>query len=223
MSTLKGLKSAALASLLAVTLNASAAVVTLDFEGIGSGAMINGFYNGGTDSQGNAGVNYGVAFGASAMALRESDPLANFALAPSPETIMFFGIGGALVNVDAGFTSGFSFWYTNVQSSGSVLVYSGLNGSGSLLGTISILALEEGPSPGNPFSTWAVGSVAFSGMARSAVFNTAVNEVGFDNLTFGSTNPNPTPQPTPEPGSLALAALALAALAVTAGARRRKG
>ena len=45
-------------------MSAMAAPFVLDFEGAGNFANINGFYNGGTDSQGNSGVNYGVQFGA---------------------------------------------------------------------------------------------------------------------------------------------------------------
>lgn len=39
--------------------NASASVL-LDFTGVGNGAAVNDFYNGGTDSMGNSGVNYGI-------------------------------------------------------------------------------------------------------------------------------------------------------------------
>ena len=41
--------------------NASADVL-IDFNGIGNGASVNDFYNGGTDSLGNVGVNYGIHF-----------------------------------------------------------------------------------------------------------------------------------------------------------------
>ncbi len=197
---------------------ASAAVITLDFEGVGSGAAVLNFYNGGTDSQGNSGINYGVAFNNNALALRESDPTANFALAPSPETAMFFLTGSAILNYAPGFTGGFSFWYTTVAFTGSVRIFDGLNASGNLLGVINLAALGTGPSPGNPFSNWAIGSLALTTTARSVDFGGTVNAVGYDNITFGSTNP--TPQPVSLPGSLALVGLGLAALA--ASTRRRR-
>jgi hypothetical protein len=48
-------------TLTALAGNASAGVF-LDFEGVGNGASVNDFYNGGTDSMGNSGTNYGVSF-----------------------------------------------------------------------------------------------------------------------------------------------------------------
>lgn len=41
--------------------NASANIL-LDFNGVGNGASVNDYYNGGTDSLGNTGINYGIQF-----------------------------------------------------------------------------------------------------------------------------------------------------------------
>ena len=41
--------------------NASANIL-LDFNGVGNGAAVNDYYNGGTDSLGNTGINYGIHF-----------------------------------------------------------------------------------------------------------------------------------------------------------------
>jgi hypothetical protein len=196
------------ASLAAACGAASAAVITLDFEGLGSFAAINDFYNGGTDSQGNSGVNYGVHFGTNSLALVEQDPSANFSGEPSPNTIMFFLTGTSILNYAPGFDTGFSFWYTTVSFGGTVNVYDGLNGTGNLLGTITLPPLGAGPDPANSFSNWAIGSLAFAGMARSIDFGGTVNQVGFDNITFGSIDPNKVP----EPGTVALIGLSLGAL-----------
>jgi PEP-CTERM motif len=220
MSIVFALRTTLVAAALGSALSAGAAVITLDFEGIGSQASINNFYNGGTDSQGNSGVNYGVAFGSNALGFRESDPAANFALPPSAETIMFFLTGTAVLNYAPGFDTGFSFWYTTTGFTGSVQVYDGLDATGNLLGSISLAALGAGPVPGDPFSNWAIGSLEFNGMARSVNFGGTVNQVGYDNITFGSTNPVTPPVGVPEPGSLALVGIAMAAL--VAGVRRRK-
>lgn len=194
---------------------APAAVISLDFEGAGSQANLEEFYNGGTDSAGNSGTNYNISFGSNTLALKEGDPAANFALAPSGDTIMFFLTGTAILNYAAGFETGFSFWYTTVGFAGSVEVYDDLNATGNLLGSINLAALGTGPSPGNPFSNWAIGSLPFSGIAKSINFGGTVNQVGYDNITFGSTNPDTG---VPEPATVALIATALVGLAV---ARRR--
>jgi hypothetical protein len=41
--------------------NASASI-EIDFNGVGNGAAVNDYYNGGTDSLGNIGINYGIHF-----------------------------------------------------------------------------------------------------------------------------------------------------------------
>lgn len=205
---------AALAATLGVASTASATIL-LDFEGLGSQASINNFYNGGTDSAGNSGTNYGIQFGSNALALVEQDPSANFSNEPSPNTIMFFLTGSAVLNYAPGFDTGFSFYYSTVSFPAVVNVYDGLNATGNLIGSINLNALGAGPDPLNPFSNWAIGALSFSGLARSIDFGGTVNQVGFDNITFGSTNPNRVP----EPGTLALLGLGLAGVGLS---RRRK-
>lgn len=173
------------------------APITLDFEGLGSHASINEFYNGGTDSQGNSGTNYGITFGENSLALKESDPSANFSHEPSAETIMFFLTGSAVLNYAPGFDTGFSFFYTTVSFSGQVDVYDDLNATGNLLGSIMIGALGAGPDALNPFSNWEVGYLAFDGLAKSINFGGTVNQVGYDNITFGSIDPRIIPVPEP--------------------------
>ena len=60
-----------LATQVALVTNASAIPITLDFEGVGDLANVDNFYNGGTDSQGNSGVNYGIGFGSNTLALSD--------------------------------------------------------------------------------------------------------------------------------------------------------
>jgi len=208
---------AALAGGLATTAFA-ADPITLDFEGLGSQASILDFYNGGTDSAGNSGTNYGVSFGSNSLALREDDPDANFSMAPSGQTVMFFLTGSAVLNYSAGFEDGFSFYYSNVSFSGVVNVYDGLNASGNLLGSIELPALGVGPDPLNPFSNWEIGALAFDGVAMSIDFGGTVNQVGYDNITFGSVDPTIPAVPEPETYAMLLAGLAV----VGAVARRRR-
>lgn len=96
---------------------ALAAPVVLDFEGATNSTALNDFYNGGTDAAGASGVNYGINFSSTNLALVDSDAggNGNFGNEPSPSTILFFLSGGAAtMNLAAGFTSGFSFFYTKL-------------------------------------------------------------------------------------------------------------
>jgi hypothetical protein len=193
--------------LLGATGFAQAAAITLDFEGVGDQANILEFYNGGTDSVGNSGVDYGVSFGGNMLAVLESNPLVRFSGEPSAETIMFFLTGTAIVNYDQGFDAAFSFYYSTVSFEGTVNVFDDLDATGNLLGSINIDALGLGPDILNPFSNWVVGSLEFSGIAKSVDFGGTANQVGYDNITFGSENPGQAS--VPEPSSLALFGLGL--------------
>lgn len=219
----------------AFTLNlvgARADIVTLTFEGAGNLAALNGFYNGGTDSQGHAGPNYGVGFGETALSIIDEDvPVApgaalntgNFGNEPSPDTVLFFLKDKAVLNYASGFSDGFSFFYSTTTFIGMVSVYDGVNATGSLLGTIPLPGL--GPGTGDPtgsFSNWEAAGVAFAGIARSVEFGGTENRVAFDNVTFGSATPTVTPAlPIPEPSTAALLGLALAGAAWAARRRMR--
>lgn len=56
------MKLKALALACAILASNASADVLIDFTGVGNGAAVNDYYAGGTDSQGHAGVNYGVHF-----------------------------------------------------------------------------------------------------------------------------------------------------------------
>lgn len=194
---------------------ANASVITLDFEGVGNNAAINDFYNGGTDSQGNSGVDYGVSFGSDALGCIDADAGGSCAFAnePTADTVMFFLSGSSVLSYDAGFDTGFSFFYTSARDV-SVNVYSGVNLTGDLLGSINLSnnASDNGCTgdPTGNFCNWDIGSLSFAGIARSIDFGGAANYVGFDNITFGSTNPDTE---VPEPSSLAILALGVLGLA----------
>ncbi len=214
----------AAASLVAAMAPATAAVVVLDFEGVGNFANINNFYNGGTDSQGNSGVNHGVAFSTAALGLVDSDAggSGNFANEPSPNTIMFFlNANNSVLNVAAGFTTGFSFFYSS-STAASVTVWDGLGATGNQLGSLNLTAQHTGNNcvgdPNGTFCNWTAVGVAFGGTAMSIDFGGTANQTGFDDITFGSRNPGPPP--IPEPSTYALMALGLAGIGFVA--RRRK-
>ena len=212
---MKFIKSAlAAASLVAVMAPATAAIVVLDFEGIGNAVAVGNFYNG------VAGTNYGVQFSPATLALVDSDAggTGNFANEPSPSTIMFFlDANNATLNVAAGFDTGFSFFYSS-STVATVNVYAGLNKTGALLGSLNLAAQGFDNCVGDPtgaFCNWTAVGVAFAGIAKSIDFGGTANQTGFDNITFGTDVPV-----VPEPSTYALMALGLAGVGLIS--RRRK-
>lgn len=211
-------KSAIAAASLAVLMAPAMAAnpIVLDFEGIPDETAVGDYYNGG------GGTNYGVHFSQATLALVDSDAggSGNFANEPSPNTIMFFtAANNAVLTFAAGFDTGFSFFYTSATSA-PVTVWSGLNGDGTLLGTINLTAQYNQNCTGDPtgqFCHWDAIGVAFSGVAHSINFGGTANETGYDNITFGSATPVAS---VPEPSTYALMALGLAGIGFVA--RRRK-
>lgn len=205
----KSILSFAAAAMLAAPVVASA-VVVLDFEGIGDLQPVGNFYAG-----------QGITFSAATLAVVDADAggSGNFANEPSPNTIMFFlDANDAILNYAAGFTTGFSFWYTS-STAASVNVYDDINGTGNLLATLNLVGQYNTQCTGDPsgdFCNWSAIGVLFAGTAKSINFGGTANQTGFDDITFGSN----VPGKVPEPGSLALLGLGLAGLGM---ARRRRG
>lgn len=197
------------------------AVTVLTFEGLGDHEAVLDYYNGGFGGSGSGpGPNYGITFGADSLALIDADAggNGNFANEPSPNTIAFFLTGSVIMNVPAGFGTGFSFYYSSIDYDGSVTVYDGPNGTGSVLANLSLPALGTTPGGGDPngdFNRWAPVGVAFAGTAFSVNFGGAANFIGFDNITLESDVPVP---PVPVPGTLLLLGTGVIALI---GSRRR--
>jgi hypothetical protein len=106
------------------------------------------------------------------------------------------------VDVPAGFDTGFSFNYTAVNVGGTVSVWSGLDGTGTELASLTLPTTPStcDPSYSAGFCPFVPIGVTFSGTAQSIDFNGVANQIVFDDVTFGSD----TPGPVPEPASLAL-------------------
>lgn len=192
---------------------AQAAVIVLDFEGLGNQEQILDFYNGGLGGSGSGpGPDFDLTFGSNALAIIDEDAggTGNFGGEPSPDTIMFFLTGTAVLNVPNGFDTGFSFFYSAINSPGSVNVYDGLNATGNLLADLflPLTPFNGAPDPTGQFSPFVPIGVAFAGTAMSIDFGGTVNQIGFDNITFGSA----TPGRVPEPGTFLVCAIGLAGL-----------
>jgi hypothetical protein len=193
-----------------------AAPIVLTFEGIANNTAVGNFYNGG------AGINYGISFSPDTLALIDQDKFApgggdagNFANEPSPDTIMFFlNSNNAILNYSAGFEDGFSFFYSSATR-GSVTVWDGLNGTGKLLGTLSLSVQNTLNCVGDPtgeFCNWTPLGITFDGRARSINFGGAADQTGFDDITFGSEIAGGKPKPVPLPATAALVVVGLLAL-----------
>lgn len=184
---------------------ASASVITLDFEGIapypnGSNVVIGGYYNGGTSSIGTSGTNYGVEFTTDALLLClntagtscSNTSRGGLGIPTSQQGALFFPTANPMMNVAAGFDTGFSFVYSDPFAVGStVSIFDGLNGTGSLLNSVTLPGTPNGAcnstiSFGANYCPFAAYSLAFAGVAKSVVFGGPTNRQVFDDFTFGS-------------------------------------
>ena len=168
--------------------------VTLTFEGLGNGEPVSQFYNGGTSGNGSGpGTNYGISFSPNSLALIDSDAggSGNFGGEPSPDTVLFFTSGTAVMNVPAGFATGFSFYYSAISNPGTVVVYDGPNATGNVLATLNLPTTPSSgaPDPSGTFSPFVPIGASFSGTARSVDFGGTVNQIAFDNITLGTSIP----------------------------------
>ena len=207
------------ASAAAFTGVALADVIVLDFEGLDNLEAVDGFYNGGTSENGNAGTDYGIEFSADTLAVIDSDAggTGNFGNEPSPDTIMFFLSGEqAIMNVAAGFEDGFSFFYTSLTEDAFVNVYSGLDGTGDILATLMLgpTGSDCSGDPTGQFCNFEAIGATFAGVAMSVAFGGVADQVGFDDITFGSAIPGGE---VPVPGAFVLMGTVIAG-----GALRRK-
>jgi MYXO-CTERM domain-containing protein len=181
---------AALALLTA--LPAFAGTITIDFEAAPSFAPV-----------GNTYAASGVTFGGAIQGLANDGLGTYFTNAPSPLGVMFvFGAlsrADASMNVDGGFY-GLNFYYSSADDVvDAVQVFSGIDGTGTLLASINLTANATNGCTSSPFCHWDQLGASWSGAARSVLFADST-ATAFDNISV-----------VPEPSSALLASLALAA------------
>ncbi len=222
-------------SALALT-NSWGAITVLDFEGIGpypnnNDIFVADYYNGGAASNGSIGPAYGISFDAPALlvCLNTTTTFCSNASHggsgdPSSELSgLFFLTSNAItMNVTAGFDTGFSFNYSAVNNPGSVSVYDGLDGTGSLLTSFNLPTTPSGSciAYGASFCPFFPVGVSFSGTAMSVVFAGVGNQIAFDDITFGSATPGPNPT-VPEPTTIGMVGTAAAVAAFRLRRRQR--
>jgi hypothetical protein len=192
---------------------ASATVIDINFENIAAypnsnNVQILNYYDGGTSSIGTTGTNYGISFPSNALVIClntigticSNTSHGGLGDPNSQDAGMFFLSGSATyLNDAAGFTTGFAFDYTAVGGSGgSVEAWSGLNGTGTLLASLTLGVTGSSCIAGYsanycPFTN---GSLAFAGTAMSIEFDGVPDYIVYDDITFGSTIVGGTPEPS---------------------------
>lgn len=229
------IKRIALAAVASMALSVSAQAQVLDFENIassypsGNNTLVQGFYNGGTSSAGTSGTNYGIEFSSNALAICLNTPgvscsntsRGGLGNPSSARGGLFFLTGSeTYMNRNAGFMNGFSFFYSAANTGGSFSVWSGLNGTGDLLASLSLGTTPStcGSEYSAGFCPFVAAGVNFAGVAKSVTFAGAANQIVFDDVTFGNSKPGVS---VPEPASAALLAAGMAGL-VGVARRRRK-
>jgi hypothetical protein len=171
----------------------------IDFEGASSFASVAGYYGGGTDGNGASGTDYGVLFGGGALAVANDELGPYFSNAPSPGTVMTVVDPDATMNVAVGFSNQASFFYSS-SADATIRLYSGLDGSGSLLGTFTLLGNAQNGCSDTTFCNWAQALLNFNGVAKSIMFGDAAGVAMFDNIQVA-------PVPLPAAAWLLLSAL----------------
>ena len=169
--------------------------IVLTFEGLENLEPAQEFYNGGFGGFGSGpGPSLGISFSSNSLALIDADAggSGNIGGEPSPSTVLFFLTGsGAVMNVPAGFTEGFSFFYSAPFFDSTVNVYSDVNATGTLLAQIPLPRTPNNgaPDPTGQFSPLVPVGVSFIGVAKSVDFSGTGNQVVFDNITIGCSTP----------------------------------
>lgn len=193
--------SAAVALLSSVPAFAADTLIT--FEGTSSFLSVAEFYNGGTDGGGLAGANFGVSFGGAALSIANDVLGPYFSNAPTPGSVMFAQDASAVMNVASGFAGGLSFYYASSASTlDAVTIYSGLNGTGTLLASASLFGNAQLGCSDSSFCRFDLTSVKFAGIARSVSFAGNAGSVAYDNIGISAV-------PEPESYALLLAGLAV--------------
>jgi len=171
---------------------------TLDFQGAGAYNFIQDYYNGGTNDAGASGTNFGISFGPDALALDNDDFFTYYSNSPNAGILAAVGEQAAL-NVATGFSGAVSFWYSASENT-AVTIFSGLNGTGDVLGTFNLLANAQNGCSDTLYCHWDFASLTLSGVARSIQFGGSAGVAGFDNISVA-------PVPLPAAGWAMLSAL----------------
>ncbi len=187
--------------------------VTFDEAQLVSNDPLLQYYNGGDTYLGiGPGPNLGVTFTLLAREFKSSSLVGTY----TPPGFMELysdqareGEGiSATMDVSGGFLGTVYFDYAAIDSAGRLRVFSGLDGTGSVLADMNLPVTSPITGPG----TFVADSVSFSGIGHSIVFDGGNKQLAFDDFTLTSA--------VPEPPSWALLAIAGALSSVVLRADR---
>jgi len=177
-------------------------VELLNFLGLQTGQPVGTFY----DGSGPAGTpNYSIFFSSNFIGLRPSSlNLGAGGLGPDPNSTPYIYISNStlpgVMNVANGFSSGLNFFYASLANE-TVTVWSGLNGTGTVLASMTLSASCSGSPTG---CLWFDTGLHFSGTAESVTFSGPGNSIGLANITLGESI-----TAVPEPSSIYLLGIGL--------------
>jgi hypothetical protein len=170
-------------------------VELLTFIGLQDGQPVGNFYNG-------AGLastpNYGVTF-SNFIGLRPTSRGGSGGLPPDPASTPYIYINSStlpgIMSVAGGFSGGLNFFYASLSSE-TITVWSGANGTGTALATMTLSASCSG-APSS--CIWFDAGLSFSGTAKSVTFSGPGNGIGISAITLGQSI-----TALPEPSSIYL-------------------
>lgn len=200
------IKAIVLALGLAFSSIAFATPVNMTFAGLdANGEWVNTYYDGGCGGSFNGGPmhcggpNYGVVWTNALACGAPIGACSGMANEPTPPNVLAFFYnpnGQYFMNLTSGFTDGFSFYYASPNVSHVITVYSGLNGTGTVLDTLVIPTTSVYCAPPVLWSCWSLATLNFSGTAKSVLFGTSY-EMGISDVTLLddlAVHPVPEPQ-----------------------------
>ncbi len=135
------------------------------------------YYNGGTAADGSSGPDLGVSF-TGVSGLSNDANFTYYSSAPSATGVAYV-YDTAFINVAGGVSGGLQLFYSSPEAvTGAIKAYSGLNGSGNLLGVFDFAANSS-----LAYDQWSQALFSFAGTAQSFDLSAGANIVALDNVS----------------------------------------